>query len=489
MSLFAALAKVDALAVGRAQPIAGVRHVYLSGRPLVLIPLALAGEAAAPLAMMLGTDRADPRLLVVPQPRDRALRAAFFDDLSRVVTALVGDLATTPEQETPETGTQGSGLSLVSDSGGEHPGAPGPLGSDGARPVTVVPSGLEPDVAQPAGAAADELAGPDVQVLVPNRSGVDFLRLLGRATRFRDGDRIGRWLTFLADRSEHPDSCLLLPVTEALTGHWATGQSAVEDAHLASVLAWIDGAPEQVVPDEAASTAGPQTDPDFDNKVLAPLIDAYDAGDPEAAPQIAKAVGALLEPVWAQVWHAVDLLRALPEARSVPERWLWDVSEYAGFVAGHLPQPVRDSPVAAAARLDRLERTQARVEAQRAFDDPLVMAGHQLTGAAFRGTVVATEPDRKEGRKLRPRITVETVRPVHLRGAVTSPARRAQAAEITEVDGLRVVLTLTSGMGRGAVPAAGSVPEVGEELVYTSLSETFQRPAAFPDETPWTHGG
>ncbi|MGY0230973.1 hypothetical protein [Longispora urticae] len=532
MSLFAALAKVDALAVGRAQPIASVRHVYLSGRPLVLIPLALAGEAAAPLAVLLGTDRSDPRLLVVPQPRDRALRAAFFDDLCRVVTSLVGDLATTsepetPEPGTPEPGTQGSGLPGVSDSGGEHPGSPSPLESDGARPVTTVPSGPESDGAQPGttapsgpesdgaqpdGPAPDELAGPDVQVIVPNRSGVDFLRLLGRATRFRDGDRIGRWLTFLADRSEHPDSSLLLPVTEALTSHWATGQSAVEDAHLASVLAWIDGLPaggaprstddaspdpadppalagHPFVPDEAAATAGPQTDPDFDNKVLAPLIDAYDAGDPEAAPQIAKAVGALLEPVWAQVWHAVDLLRALPEARSVPERWLWDVSEYAGFVAGSAPQPVRDSPVAAAARLDRLERTQARVEAQRAFDDPLVMAGHQLTGAAFRGTVVDTEPDRKEGRKLRPRITVETARPVHLRGAVTSPARRAQAAEITEVDGLRVVLTLTSGMGRGAVPAAGSVPEVGEELVYTSLSETFQRPAAFPDETPWTHGG
>ncbi|GIG57078.1 hypothetical protein Lfu02_14500 [Longispora fulva] len=440
MSLFQALAKVDALAAGRAQPIACVRHVHLDDRPLVLVPVALAGEAAAPLAMMLGTDRAEPVLLVVPQPRDRALRAEFFERLTQVVTGFVGDLGGHVADDAP---------------------------TDGAESVSELAGGL-----------------PDVQVVVPNRAGVDFLRLLGRATRFRDGDRIGRWLTFLADRAEHPDSCLLVAATEALTDHWATGQSSVEDAHLAGVLGWIDGRP-----GDEDLTAGPTTDPDFDNHTLAPLVDAYDGGDPGAVAQIEKALHGLLEPVWAQVWHAIDLLRALPEARSVPERWLWDVSEYAGFLAQHAPQPIRDSPVAAAARLDRLERTQARVEAQRAFDDPLVMAGYQLTGAAFRGTVVATEPERKEGRKLRPRITVATDRPVHLSGTVTSPTRRAQAAEITEIDGLNVVLTLTSGMGRGAVPAAGSVPEVGEELVYTSLSEAFQRSAAFPDETPWTHGG
>ncbi|WP_412541797.1 hypothetical protein R8Z50_04385 [Longispora sp. K20-0274] len=489
MSLFHALAKVDALAAGRAQPVASVRHVHLADRPLVLIPLALAGETAAPLAMMLGTDRAEPVLLVVPQPRDRALRAEFLARLTEVVTGLVGPLGATPEL--PDDG--GAPDAPDEAQGGRAPdGGPDGATPDGTTPDRTVPDGPVPDIAAPGpmdpvsggGDAAGAGDLPDVQVVVPNRAGIDFLRLLGRATRFRDGDRIGRWFTFLADRADHPDSAVLLAATDALTAHWATGQSAVEDAHLAAVLSWIDGRPggEEV-------TAGPQTDPEFDNHTLAPLVDAYDAGDPEAVPQITKALRDLLEPAWAQVWHAVDVLRALPEASSVPERWLWDVSEYAGFVAQYAPQPVRDSPVAAAARLDRLERTQARVEAQRAFDDPLVMAGHQLTGAAFRCTVVATEPERREGRKLRPRITVEADRPVHLRGTVTSPARRAQAAEVTEVDGLTVVLTLTSGMGRGSAPAAGTVPEVGEVLVYTSLSEAFQRPAAFPDETPWTHGG
>ena len=44
-------------------------------------------------------------------------------------------------------------------------------------------------------------------------------------------------LTFFAERSEVPASFLLLSMTSALTAHWATGQSATEDGHLAALLA------------------------------------------------------------------------------------------------------------------------------------------------------------------------------------------------------------------------------------------------------------
>ena len=54
-----------------------VRHVHVSDRPLVFIPLALAGEANAPLAAMVGDDAGAPRLLVVTQPRNRDQRFAF----------------------------------------------------------------------------------------------------------------------------------------------------------------------------------------------------------------------------------------------------------------------------------------------------------------------------------------------------------------------------------------------------------------------------
>jgi hypothetical protein len=42
MSLLTALARVLAAETGRAQPIRTVRHVHLSARPLVFVPLQLA---------------------------------------------------------------------------------------------------------------------------------------------------------------------------------------------------------------------------------------------------------------------------------------------------------------------------------------------------------------------------------------------------------------------------------------------------------------
>jgi hypothetical protein len=163
-----------------------------------------------------------------------------------------------------------------------------------------------------------------------------------------------------------------------------------------------------------------------------------------------------------------------------------------------LPQPRRDSAVAAAGRLDRLEREQARYEAQRALDDPLIMAEFRLSGEAFTGTVVAASPNRLDtsGKKaaLRPHITVQTEDPVRLEpGALlVSPARLAQQAMVVSVSSVDVVLELSKGMGRSTKqPAPGSVPEVGEIVTYGPVSDAYQPPGRFPsrEDTPWTHGG
>src|SRR5690606_3995796 len=129
------------------------------------------------------------------------------------------------------------------------------------------------------------------QILVPNRGGIGFVRLFGRSTRFRrtTGEYavdpsvpvLGQWLTFFAERTEHPGSCMLLAATDALALHWATGQSAVEDQNLASLVGWISPPAGLSGPEAAALAedpvecppAGPATDPSFDNEVLAPLIE------------------------------------------------------------------------------------------------------------------------------------------------------------------------------------------------------------------------
>ncbi|SCL28537.1 hypothetical protein GA0070616_3712 [Micromonospora nigra] len=483
MSTLRALARAQAVAAGVAQPVATVRHLHLSTRPLVLVPLAMAGEANAPLAVLAGTAPGDARLLVVPQPRNRDQRFAFAAELAGIVLPYVD----------------------------AHRGANEAVPVDRGRDVRL-----------------RYLDAP--QVVVPNTAGVTFLRLLGRSTRFRrpDGDYpvhpsvplLGRWLTFLAERAEHPGSSALVALTDALTLHWATGQSAVEDQHLPALLGWIAPPAGSTGPQAAAHAedplrcppAGPTTDPDFDNRLLGPAIEAYAAaGDDEVAragayAELEKLLRDQLAPTWELVWRGLGLLRALPPGPRVAGRWDADRDAFTAY-CDHLdadggPQPRVDGAVAAAQRLHRLERAAASYAVQRAFDDPLVMAEHRLTGEAFVGDVTLADPDRIDdsGKRavLRPRIQVVTADPVGVPVGATlsSPVRPAQKARVVFVTRVaeghtEVVLELSGGMGRGRKATPGSVPLVGERLCYTALSDAYLPAADFPavEETPWTHGG
>lgn len=482
MSTLTALARVQAVAAGVAQPIATVRHVHVAHHPLVFIPLTLAGEANAPLAAMIGTDPTAPRLLVVPEPRNRDERFAFAADLATDFLSYIDGHCR--ETEVVERGP-----------GGE----PRPCYRDAP------------------------------QVWVPNREGIAFVRLLGRFTRFRRAEGphavhpsvplLGQWLTFLADRAEFPGSSLLVAMTEALALHWATGQSATEDRNLAALLGWIDpppglsGAQAAALAEDPAiwPPAGPRTDPEFDNARLAPAIAAYHEAPDEPARRQAYAVLAellrsQLAPTWELMWRGLALLRRLAPGAHVPDRWAADrmaFTEFADSVrTGQArPQPRRDGAVAAARRLHRLERAQAAYVVQRAYDDPLVMAEYRLTGEAFAGTVTHAEPNRvsDSGKKrvLRPRIVVVTEdwMPLPLGTVVYSPARPSQRATVVRLHRTdattEVELELAGGMGRSLTPPPGSVPAVGEWVTYTTLAHEYRPEATFPapEETPWTHGG
>lgn len=461
MSTLIALAKALAVERGVAQPICLARHVYLAAEPLVLIPLGMAGEANAPLAIMTGSAPNAARLLTVAEPRDRDERFAFAAELAGIVTGYLDS-------------TQ------------------------------------------------------DPQLVVPNPASLSFLKLLGRSTRFRrtSGEWavpeqvpvLGRWLTFFADQSEHPASSLLLAMTEALARHWATGQSGLEDGNLATLLAWIDPPPgmsgaqaARLAEDPVAHPpAGPATDPVFDNEVLQPLVHALRAAKltgggrhyDQARVRLDEALATQIAPTWTLIWRGITMLRQLPEAGHVPERWARDrqaVQDYAEYIrdAG-LPQARRDSAVSAARRLANLEYAQDAVAAQQAFDDPLVMARYRMTGEAFAGEVISAEPGRltHTGKRqvLRPLITVVTrdgFRVPDNARQLISPSRPAQKAELVSVNGDRLTLELSGGMGRKLTPEPGSVPAVGERVCYATFGDRYQPAPAFPDpqDTPWTHGG
>ncbi|MFG2278071.1 hypothetical protein ACGFNQ_05220 [Streptomyces asoensis] len=510
MSLITTLARLEAVTTGRAQPTATVRHRHLSERPLVFVPLTTAGEAGAPLGALVGTDRRAPRLLVVPQPRDRDLRFAFLAELADVVLPYVDSCAeaveTAERNETaPETG----------------------------RRVKV----------------EVELCADAPQLIVPSRAGVEFVRLLGRSMRFRrtaeqDPETpypapprvplLGRWLTHFGERARVPGSSLLTAMTELLGLHWATGQSSLEDQHLGAQLAWIAPPPGERG-DQAAlraelargadgqlwcPPAGPATDPAFDNRLLAPAIERYDRARTALAAaedgleaddrlgaltaaerEIRELVLSRTLPTWEKVWQGLDLLRELPEGAHVEERWTRDRWSFTGHrdrvVAGEPPQPRRDDAVTAANKLATREREQARLEAQEALDDPLVMAGRRLAGEAFAGEVVDVVMAYSESKRPSPRplVTVRTDDRPHLAErarAYRSLGGKPQAAEVVEraAEDL-VVLRIVDRMGRGKEPEAGSVPEKGDRLCFTLFEHEQRGGAKLPDpeNTPWTHGG
>ncbi|MEV4561121.1 hypothetical protein AB0K51_29575 [Kitasatospora sp. NPDC049285] len=516
MSLLATLARLESVRSGRAEPLATVRHRHLSERPMVLVPLAAAGEAGAPLAVLLGTDPDAPRLHLVPQPLNRTQRAEFL-------AGLAADLL-------PYLESFGAEVELL----------------EGSEKDPV--SGEKVPVVR-------ELCADAPQLLVPNAAGVAHLALLGRSTRFRrtveDADPgeypaptqvplLGRWLTHLTDRSQVPGSSLLLPMTGLLARHWATGQSTLEDQHLAAQLAWhrppVGLEPATTGPAAAEwvesardedggllhPPAGPATDPRFDERVLAPAIlrhdaalaawqRAQDAADPaeaersarlieQARAQLAAVLHAAALPTWRDVWQGVELLRTLPPAGHLADRWEGDRWSYTmhrdRVAAGEPPQPRRDDAVTAARKLAQREREQAKLEIQEALDDPLAMAERRLSGEAFAGEVAEVVPEWTEGRspKPRPLLVVRTADRPHAdpgREVFRAHAEPAQRAEIVSSAPGEVVVRLLSGMGRRRDPEPGSVPEPGTPVVFTlfELAPRQSAPLPEPADTPWTHGG
>ncbi|MER6910671.1 hypothetical protein ABT354_03210 [Streptomyces sp. NPDC000594] len=510
MPLMTTLARLEAVESGRAQPLTTVRHRHLGDRPLVLVPLTTAGEAGAPLGALVGTDRDRPTLLTVAQPRDRDLRFAFLAELADAVLPHIEGYA------------------------------------DDIEPV----ERLETDPATGSRARVTaELCRDAPQLIVPGRAAVDFVRLLGRSMRFRrtteqDPDTpypappyvplLGRWLTHYGERARVPGSSLLLAATDLLNRHWATGQSSVEDQHLGALLAWID--PPPGTPGAAAALraetgrdergqllcppAGPATDPAFDNQILAPAVEAYDrvrlklgeAQDGVAADgwfgqltvaerDIRDALRTQLEPTWAAVWHALDLLRELPEGARAEDRWTrdrWSFTAHRDRVrAGEPPQPRRDDAVTAARKLATRETAQAQLEAQEALDDPLVLAGRRLAGEAFTAEVTEVVMAWSESKRPAPRplVSLRTDDTPHLAERLKvyrDLDGKPQAAELVrrEADGV-LVLRILDRMGRSKEPAPGTVPEKGDRIAWTLFEHAPRGGPKLPEpeETPWTHGG
>lgn len=481
MSLLTTLLRLQAAETEQAQDASTIRHFHLADKPLIVLPLNRSGTEATPLAVMYGDDQTRPQLLVAP-PRGPATE--ILEDLANGILTYIDSFQQAHER----------------------------LPARGNKP-------------------ARQRYTHAPQLLVANRKSISYIERLGRALRFteplegadpaRSLSRLGQWLTFFTEHAELPGSALLLALTDVLTTHWVTGQSPLEDEHLAALLAWINPPPGttglhaalEAEDPQLHRPAGPATDPSFDSIELAPLLQAFDTAAEEGNTaattrhihRLRDLLDTYLRPTWDDAWHALALLRGLPQTTDAHRRWNADRDRFTAFstylAEDGRPQPIKDNAVFAARRLARLEQAAGAFEALRALEDPFVMAERRTTGEALAGTVVDTDTHHTvtgpSGRPLlRPRFTLHTTDPVrldisHLLAGPHNPRVHLAIRAITpRDDGTDLILEVTTLTGTVAKPNRNSVPTAGDYLFLTLAPEYFRQPP-FPsrEDTPWTHGG
>lgn len=475
MSTIPLLLQAEAAAHQQAVRATAYRHRHLSPMPLVVSVYNLSGEAAAPLAIAYGTSPSKLKIAVAAEPRNRESRFKAINQFAADFHAYIQPYLRTETR-------------LGGGRGRDH---------------------------------YDYQAAVDApQVVVPNNATRDFLGArLGRSLRYLGlGDThevpevtvwAGSHLSWLADHSHYPGQSVFVAATELLGRHFATGQSAFEDENLATFLAWITNEPgsgmQAIHKAEAGLPYGPVPDPVWEAR-LEPLVRDYTtamrAEDQANMQRVEKRVEKLVRPPLSDAYEAthqaLEIMRAIPESSSSPNRWATDLREWSAYcrrAARGIPRfRKRHDALLAARRLESWSKALEHLEADEAFDDPLVMAEFDADGQCLSGTVRALDLDNKE---LKPGNVRQTLVPlVTLR--LGSPTRLLPDAHVVWASDRRV-----SGIIR-AVPAVGStgdaviaimgghsngtaVPGKGSTALFVTLSPFQGKSPEEPTEVPWTH--
>lgn len=364
----------------------------------------------------------------------------------------------------------------------------------------------------------DQLPIAPLQIVVPNRTTVGALGLLGRYLAYlsdRSGVtpdpqlvEAGKHLRFYSRHSRTPGQALILPVDQLLSEHWATLLSPLEQANLAALEAQIEPGDLHAF---AASTAaervariGPEPTEDID-RVTTDLVEVFNerrrgSVDPAVVAPLLRPLQDhyrfVVEPVWELVGRAISRERALPAAPSVVRRTEVDREAFGRHVdwivsGGHYR--TTDTPRQAAMTLRRLEEAQSRYEAERAIEDPACMVPYLLDGDAIRGKVAKVDENHRVTPKTRAvrraLLTLDTNDPVVLPvgkklwwTATADDVPWEVVAVSANGGGSRVILMLTT------VPKPERLPNRGDRITMSTLrtrSEGFPLPLA--QNPPWTH--
>jgi hypothetical protein len=140
-----------------------------------------------------------------------------------------------------------------------------------------------------------------------------------------------------------------------------------------------------------------------------------------------------------------------------------------------------------------LETRTVALERQMALDDPLVMAGHELSGDALRGLV--SKVDREHtlasptGRELlRPRIWLSVEadfdRPLGTQLWLASDPKIMATVAGVELGMVELIVQ------KGAVQrtALQRLPQIGDAVVFSPFGAEDVFPSKLPEELPWQFG-
>ena len=469
MSLVDLLMAAEAARASRAVRRTAYRHTHLTAAPLVVVAYNLSGEAAAPLGILYGTspDPATARHVVAAEPRNRDSRFA-------AINAFAADFA------------------------------------DYIRPhlaLTTVPT---------KNGGFRQVAADAPQIVVPNRATRAYLgKRIGRSLRYLDRNPdypvpeetlwTGSHLSWFAEHSNLPGQSSFLAMTESLSQHFVTGQSALEDENLAALLAWIDGVTGEMLPalegiEDVAY--GPVPNPKWEAE-LEPFVRAYSTGlreGDDAKAQVAydaveRAVQDKLSDAYAATHRAIDILRGIDPAASVAGRWatdLFDWSAHARRCTKGIPRFARrHDPLRAAETLQRWSSAAEALETDQAFDDPLVLARLDAEGRCVTATVSSIDWANREvkpGNVNRSRVPLVEM-------SLTAPTRMLAGEVVRLTDDRRVRGQLreidTSSATVAIIDGARAFDDLGvsagSEAVFVGLDPWGGQDPWAPDEVPWTH--
>jgi hypothetical protein len=213
-----------------------------------------------------------------------------------------------------------------------------------------------------------------------------------------------------------------------------------------------------------------------------------------AESQIRALVVDRLTPVYVATHRSLAIARAIPGAASVGSRWDRDIRSWSGHARRAqkgIPRFARrPDAIRAAKMLETWSSALDELEANEAFDDPLVLAELDAEGRCVMGSVTAIVTVNKEvkpGNKnatMVPLVDVALAGPTRLlRGEkVVWAAERSVAAEIRAVDDANTVLAVMGGHKSGT-----RLPAVGDAVAFVALSVFGGMPPADPRSVPWTH--